>query len=247
MAREPGPQKVLVDRLIAALQQDEFVLYAQNIMPLAPQAGQRRFQEIFVRFKEEDTKLLPPGTFFPVLEECKLLPYLDRWVANRLARWVRSAVSIKPNWLIPRNNVNLSDATLSDPGYGEYVRKYVDNSYLSGGALGFEIALDSAIAHEKSLRKLMTEVRPYGCSLTLSGFDGSTASFSELKDLTPNFIKISAASVSLARLSEINRKCQTLRIKTIVEHVESGKMLQYLRQSKIDFAQGFAISPVKPL
>ena len=247
MARAPELQKRLADRLIASLQQDEFVLYAQSIMPLAPQSGERPFQEIFVRFKEEDAKLLPPGTFFPVLEECKLLPYLDRWVANRLARWIRSAVGIKADWAIPRNNVNLSDATLADPEYGQYVCKYVDDSYLSNGALGFEIALDSAIANEASLRQLMAKVRPFGCSLTLSGFDGSKASFSELKDLAPNFIKISAANVAPAELPEISQKCQALGIKTIAEHVESGQMLQHLRESKIDFAQGFDISPVLPL
>lgn len=247
MARAPEPQKSLVDRLIASLQQDEFVLYAQSIMPLAPQSGERPFQEIFVRFKEEDAKLLPPGTFFPVLEECQLLPYLDRWVANRLARWVRNAVVIKPDWPIPRNNVNLSEATLADPHYGQYVCKYVDDSYLSDGALGFEIAWESAIAHEASLRQLMAVVRPYGCSLTLSGFDGSEASFSVLKALAPNFVKISVTNVTPAKLAEINRKCQALGIKTIAEHVESKQMLQHLRQSKIDFAQGFEISPVQPL
>jgi len=247
MARAPETQKNLVDRMIASLQQDEFVLYAQSIMPLAPHSGERPFQEIFVRFREEDAKLLPPGSFFPVLEECQLLPYLDRWVANRLARWVRSAVSVKPDWVIPRNNVNLSEATLADPNYGQYVCKYVDDSYLSGGALGFEIALDIAVVHEVSLRQLMAKVRPFGCTLTLSGFDGSKASFSELKDLAPNFVKISAANVAPAALPEIIRNCQAAGIKTIVEHVESAQMLLHLRQSKIDFAQGFDISPVKPL
>ena len=247
MASEPKSQKSLADRLIASLQQDEFVLYAQSILPLAPQSGERPFQEIFVRFKEEDAKLLPPGTFFPVLEEAKLLPYLDRWVANRLARWVRSAVGIKPDWVIPRNNVNLSDATLSDPGYGQYVCRYVDDSYLSNGALGFEIALDSAISHEAPVQKLMAEVRPFGCSLTLSGFDGSKASFSELEDLAPDYIKISVANVAPANLPEISQKCLGLGIKTIAEHVESSEMLQKLRDTRIDFAQGFDISPVAPL
>src|SRR5712664_468195 len=167
---QPELQKSLADRLISALQQDEFVLYAQSIIPLAPQREESPFQEIFVRFKEEDAKLLPPGTFFPVLEECQLLPYLDRWVANRLARWVRNAVNIKPDWTIPRNNVNLSEATLADPDYGQYVCKYVDDSYLSDGALGFEVAWDSAIEQEASLRQLMAEVRPFGCTLTVSDF-----------------------------------------------------------------------------
>jgi len=232
---------------MASLQQDEFVLYAQSILPLAPKSGERPFQEIFVRFKEEDAKLLPPGTFFPVLEEAKLLPYLDRWVANRLARWVRSAVGIKPDWVIPRNNVNLSEATLADSGYGPYVCKYVDDSYLSDGTLGFEIALDCAVAHEAPVKKLMAEVRPYGCSLTLSGFDGSKASFSELEDLAPDYLKISVASVDPSDLSEISQKCAGLGIKTIAEHVESSEMLQQLRNTKIDFAQGFDVSPVKPL
>jgi len=34
---------------------------------------------------------------------------------------------------------------------------------------------------------------------------------------------------------------------SIGEHVESGRMLLHLRQSKIDFAQGFEISAVQPL
>ena len=64
MTSQPESQKDLADRLMAALQRDEFVLYTQTIVPLGPQGENRPFQEIFVRFKEEDDKLLPPGTFF---------------------------------------------------------------------------------------------------------------------------------------------------------------------------------------
>ncbi|MEO8009901.1 MAG: EAL domain-containing protein [Betaproteobacteria bacterium] len=77
------------------------MLYSQKIVPLAPQPGDREFQEIFVRFKEEDAKLLPPGTFFPLLEECRMLPYLDRWVVNRLARFVRNGQKFKRDWGAP--------------------------------------------------------------------------------------------------------------------------------------------------
>src|SRR5262252_4179515 len=91
----------IANRLVAALQGDEFVLYAQSIVPLGSGADDWPFQEIFVRFAEEDAKLLPPGSFLPVLDEFHLLPFLDRWVVNRLARWVRSGLSIKPEWHIP--------------------------------------------------------------------------------------------------------------------------------------------------
>ena len=83
MRREPEVQNDITERLLSALQEDEFVLYAQAILPLVPQTDARAFNEIFIRFKEEDEKLLPPGSFFPMLEEVGMLPYLDRWVVNR--------------------------------------------------------------------------------------------------------------------------------------------------------------------
>ena len=94
MDLQPDSEKDIAKRLMAALQQDEFLLYSQSIVLLAPQRDEHPFQEIYVRFKEEDAKLLPPGTFFPVLEECRLLPYLDRWVVNRLARWAISTINL---------------------------------------------------------------------------------------------------------------------------------------------------------
>jgi EAL domain-containing protein (putative c-di-GMP-specific phosphodiesterase class I) len=244
MDLEPDIEKDMAARLMAALQQDEFVLYAQSILPLVPQHGDYPFQEIFVRFREEDAKLLPPGTFFPVLEECNMLPFLDRWVVNRLARWVRSGVKLKPDWKIPRCNVNLADETLDDPKFADYVHKYVDDSYLSGGILGFDISCASALAKRDALMKLMAELRRYDCTFTLAGFDGNEAMLTELEAFEPDFIKISATNIDPAKVSEINRMCHGLGAKTIAEHVENSRVLEHLRKCKIDYGQGFAISPV---
>ncbi len=247
MPRELEPQREMADRLMSALQQDEFVLYSQSIVPLVPQSNDQAFQEIFVRFKEEDAKLLPPGTFFPVLEECRMLPYLDRWVINRLARFVRSGLKFKPDWNIPHYNVNLSVETLADPKFPEYVLQYVDDSYLSHGLLGFDIPCNSAMSNREPLRRLMAVLRPHGCRLTIAGFDGSAALLAELKAHQPDFVRISAASVNPAKVSEINRMCHGLGAKTIAEHVENSRVLEHLRRCKIDFGQGFEISQVEPL
>jgi EAL domain-containing protein (putative c-di-GMP-specific phosphodiesterase class I) len=247
MPRDPEPQKEITDRLMSALQRDEFVLYSQRIDPLLPQQDGRALQEIFVRFKEEDAKLLPPGTFFPVLEECGMLPYLDRWVVNRLARFVRSGLKFKPDWNVPRYNVNLSDETLVDTNFGNYALQYVDDSYLAGGLLGFEVSCESAITNRGALGSMMSGLRPYGCALTVSGFDGSDQMLAVLKALEPEFVKISARTVDPAKVSEINRICHGLGAQTIAEHVENYRVLDHLRRCKIDFGQGFEISPVEPL
>jgi len=247
MNLEPETQRDIADRLMAALQQDEFVLYAQSIVALGSQGDGRAFQEIFVRFKEEDAKLLPPGSFFPVLEECHLLPYLDRWVVNRLARFVRSGLKFLPDWKVPRYNVNLSDETLADPKFVGYVLKYVDNSFLSGGVVGFEVSCDSAVANREPLQHLMSGLRPHGCTLTIAGFDGSKESLTELKTFQPDFVKISALSIDPAKVSEINRMCRSQQIRTIAENIENERVLEHLRRCKIDFGQGFEISQVEAL
>ncbi len=243
----PKTEQKLADRLISALQEDEFVLHHQTIVPVTPKPDDRPFQEIYVRFTEEDAKLLPPGTFFPILAECELLPYLDRWVVNRLARWIRSAVQVKPDWAIPLSNINLSNPTIADPDFVGYVLRYVDDSYLSDGALGFEMPVESVIAHAAPVKHLAAALRPYGCRFTLSGLDDSAPAIEAVKILMPEFVKFSAATAGSRKISDLIRDCQVLGIRTIVEHVESKAMLEQLRKAKVDFAQGFEISPVKPL
>lgn len=247
MHREPEVQNDITERLLSALQEDEFVLYAQAILPLVPQTDARAFNEIFIRFKEEDEKLLPPGSFFPMLEEVGMLPYLDRWVINRLARYVRASLKVNQIWNVPRYIVNLSNETFADGNFGEYVLKYADDSYLSGGVLGFDIACESALANRESLLKLMEQLRPHGCSLTMAGFDGSEDLLVRMKRFQPDYVKLSAINVDPSKVPEINRMCHDIGAQTIAEHVENAKVLDHLRKCKVDFAQGFGLAKVEPL
>jgi EAL domain-containing protein (putative c-di-GMP-specific phosphodiesterase class I) len=237
----------MAERLAAAMDRDEFVLYSQSIVSLANTKPDVPFQEVFIRFKEEDVNLLPPGDFFPILEEHNLLPQLDRWVVDRLSRWASAAFRIKPDWSIPISNINLSDATISDSSFGEYLHRYVDNSVLSDGALGFEVDWNAAVRFTKPLEQLLKEVSPFGCSLTLAEFDGSEAAFSAVQLFTPEFVKISAPSITGDQMWDINLRCQALGTQTIVQFVESAEQLERLRDMAIDFAQGLHLSPVQEI
>lgn len=245
----------LTDRLVSALRQDEFILYGQPIMPLAPNASERPFQEILIRFQEEEAKLLPPGSFFPVLEECGLMPYVDRWVVGRIVRRVRSALAIKPDWPVPQNSINLSAATLSDRNFAAYTRRHLQAAALPEGTLSFEVTCDSAVLHVESLLGLMAQLRPAGCAFILARFDGGERAFELLRRLAPEFVKLSPALVrildrgraGLDQVDAIIRECRALGIKTIAEHVESDQTLAHLRGLGVDFGQGFGIQAPQPL
>ncbi|TMH15031.1 MAG: EAL domain-containing protein, partial [Betaproteobacteria bacterium] len=85
-----------------ALTKGSFALFCQPIVPVESAKVDYKYLEIFVRFREEEDKLLPPGTFFPILEANHLTPLLDRWVVREVLRWSVDKQSSQPNWHIPR-------------------------------------------------------------------------------------------------------------------------------------------------
>jgi EAL domain-containing protein (putative c-di-GMP-specific phosphodiesterase class I) len=255
MNDEESIQKGITERLISALKQGEFVLYGQRIMPLAPRSGARPFREILIRFREEEEKLLPPGSFFPLLEEYHLLPYVDRWVVSRLARTIADARAAEPDWPVPCNGVNLSGDTLRDTAFADFTIRHIQNARLPEATFVFEIAWNVAILRAQQLQALQEKLKPAGCRFALADFDGSDASFKFVKDFAPDFVKLSYGVVKeLNRALDISEKaksisnrCRALGIRTVVEFVEDRDLLRHLRTLEVDFAQGLAISPPEPL
>lgn len=245
----------LASRLMSALRQDEFILYGQLITPLAADERERPFQEILIRFQEEEALLLPPGSFFPVLEECGLMHYVDRWVVSRVAKWVRSSLAAKPGWPVPQNSINLAAATLFDRNFAAYTRRHLQAPGLPEGTLSFEITCDSADLHVSALLGLMAQLRPAGCDFVLARFDGSNEAFDLLRRLAPEFVKLSPGLVrildhgraGLERFDAINRECHALGSKTIAEHVESDRTIAQLRALGVNYGQGFGIQAPQPL
>ena len=166
MEDESTIQKNIADKLISALKTGGFLLYAQKILQLAASAGSERpFQEILVRFREEEEKLLPPGTFFPMLQEYRLLPYVDRWVVSRLASWIQESRGRTPGWPVPANGVNLSEDTLREPKFADFVAKNIHNSKLPEGFFTFEFGWDTALLHTEQLKNIQAQLEPLGCQI----------------------------------------------------------------------------------
>jgi EAL domain-containing protein (putative c-di-GMP-specific phosphodiesterase class I) len=248
-------QKDLADRLIAALRQDGFVLYAQPILGLTPQTEKLRFHEILTRFREEEEKLLPPGTFFPLLEEYGLLPYLDRWLVGRLAGWIQQRRAEKSDWVIPACSINLSADTLYDANFCKFVHKHMETARLPQGTFYFEVSWDTLTQHEQAVREVKAELKRSGCGFTFAGFDGSSDAFGVIERHKPDMVKLhygivkdaDVALVASEKLERINTRCHALHIRTVAEYVESRQLLEQLRMMEVDFAQGLVISPPRKL
>lgn len=238
------------ERLITALNRDDFVLFQQRVKPLRTGFPPAVFQEILIRFKEEEEKLLPPGTFIPVLEASHLMHLLDRWVVNRLIKWMHGRLRADPNWIAPRSSINLSNDSLTTPDFPVFLKQQLSSGRVSGHNFTFEIGEEDAHHHLPAVRRLGHEIWQDGCRLILTGYSGAWIAPDELPDLGVESVKLDIDIVTTlhnSRLSEqrasaLQQLCAASGIKTIAEFVEKQATLDSLKRLGVDYVQGYGIA-----
>ena len=170
-------------RLTRAVEQGGFQLFAQAIVPLAPQRSPRPRCEILLRLPDDRGGVETPGAFLPQAERYRLMPAIDRWVVRQtialLAGWRRN----HPECELPLCSINLSVSSVEDADLVPAVREYLTQHRLPPEALCFEIAEAAALGNFAQLMRLVSEVRATGCGVGLDGFGSGLTSFAHLKAL----------------------------------------------------------------
>jgi len=242
-------------QLVQALQEDHFILFAQKIQPLSPDAPFRGYFEVLLRLQEEEQNMVPPGSFFPVAERYDLMGAIDRWVIRNLLNWCARERVANPDWRMPVYCVNLSSASLCDPEFAIEVHRQLKRRDLPAGSLCFEVAEADTINHHDAVRALTTTLRRLGCRVALDGFGGASGSYTALKDLNFDLLKIDGGIIrsmrrdpgALQKARVIALAARNKGMRTVAQSVESDDALATLRAIGFDYAQGFAIGKPGPI
>jgi len=238
-----------------AIENGEFSLYCQLITPLAANSGGGGHYEILVRLNEEEGSMLPPGTFFPLAEKYGLMPHLDRWVIQHVAEWVAGQNSAAENRKSVMYFINVSGATIADPGFPEFLNVTLLEYGVPGTALCFEIPDSELALRTADVAEFARQVRQRGCRVALSGFGRDQVLFDLIRGFRVEFLKIDGNIIleilrdpaKLAKVTAISHVAKKIGVKTIAELVESEETIASLREIGVDFAQGFGISRPRPL
>jgi len=248
-------EKMTAERFAEALAQDQFSLFAQPIVPLAAGKTGRRHLEIFVRFKEEEEHLLPPGTFFPILEANHLTPLLDRWAVSKVLRWSSEKKAKALDWQVPTFNLNLADDTLADEDFAAHVFECLTDSHIPPDRLWFEITVKQLADVREAALRTIVDLNGLGCAVAVSDFAAGEA---EARDYASGGVKLVKLAGSLVRDAEknpkalstllgINTACHKVGLRTIAQFIETTEILTLVRKAGIDYAQGYRIAMPVPL
>lgn len=243
-------EQLIAENLRAALKAGEFVLYSQTIRPVASARGKAVYQEILIRYAEEEDKLLPPGSFFPTLERLKLMPLLDKWVIARIVRWYVDKMKSSKHWPAAQCTINLSLDSILRTDFPTFVAEQLKASKVPGDRLLFEISEQDVDKHPLDLDRIMVALKPLGCGFVITGYGGEIVSAEMLQALGVNLVKIDGRIVrrlhedkqSLDTARSIHAACKEIGIRTIAELVELRETVQKLTEIGIDYAQGYGVA-----
>jgi diguanylate cyclase (GGDEF)-like protein/PAS domain S-box-containing protein len=257
-------------RLHTALEEDQLVLHYQPILPLKyfPPSlmldtdepiykklltaipEEQQINELLIRLDDPVWGIVYPGAFLPTAERFNMMDRIDFWVVSAA---VSKLEHLQKQGYKGMFTINLSGQTISNKPLIEDIEQIIINSLLDPQKIIFEITETSAVSNLMSATEMITRLSGLGCRFALDDFGSGFSSFSHLKNLPVDYIKIDGLFVrgvatdpsDRAIVQSMNDIAHSLGKKTVAEYVEDAAILRFLHESGVDYVQGHFVS--KPI
>ena len=242
-----------VGYLQMALIEDRFVLHAQEIRSLDPEATSKKF-EVLVRLQDDAGGLIPPQKFLSAAERYQMMAALDRWVITRsLDLLARSTNSLEVS--LAAFSINVSPQSLREVDFIEHVEQAIADSGVSPDMLCFELTETAMVRNFDQAQRFVHRLQKRGCRVALDDFGTGYSSFAYLKHLPVQYLKVDGSFVRdllESRLSEsivaaVVSIARVIGAATVAEHVENELIQRRLVDLGVDFAQGFHVHRPEPM
>jgi diguanylate cyclase (GGDEF)-like protein len=254
LAKRQGEMR-WVSRLTSALEEDQFILYCQPIVPLNPDSDSNAHYEILLRMRDESGVIIPPGSFISAAERYNLMYQIDRWVIRNTFSFLAEYFPIDQPAQHPLFSINLSGESMGSETFLSYVKAQFREYRIDPQNICFEITETAAIADLSNATRIIDSLKSYGCRFSLDDFGSGLSSFAYLKTLPVDFLKIDGMFVKdietdpidFAMVKSITEIGHVMGMQMIAEFVENNEILAKLATINVDYAQGYGIKRPAPL
>jgi diguanylate cyclase (GGDEF)-like protein/PAS domain S-box-containing protein len=252
VARQSGEIQWL-QTLQTAIRDNLFRLYCQQIVASDGEDGHGPAMEVLVRLADESGREMLPSDFLRAAERYGLMSLIDRWVVQTtLIAIGLGGVNLPGERSLA---INISGHTLADAQFLEFVVECFDRTGVDPTRVCFELSEASVVANMDPARRFVGVLHGMGCQFALDDFGSNLGSFSNLKNLPLDYLKIDGSfirnlsrdSVNQAMVAAMIKLARTLNFKVIAEQVEDTAALDAARDMGVDYLQGYAISRPKPM
>jgi diguanylate cyclase (GGDEF)-like protein/PAS domain S-box-containing protein len=232
-----------------AIKNGEFHLHYQPQINL--KTGEISCVEALIRWEHPTKGDIPPSEFISIAEETGLIVQIGEWVLMNACLEIKNLTNITGKEL--RVAVNLSPRQFDDPKLISIVSKALDNSGLCPKNLEIEVTEGMLMNDINVVIDQLTNIKSTGSTITIDDFGSGYSSFSYLKSLPVDILKIDQSFVydipedldAMEIASAVIAVAHKLNLKVVAEGVENIDQRDFLVINKCDFAQGYFFS--KPI
>ncbi|MBK4736329.1 putative bifunctional diguanylate cyclase/phosphodiesterase [Noviherbaspirillum pedocola] len=245
--REREAELSLVERIASVGAPEGLFIDMQPIMSLRDPHSSLNF-EALLRMRDRDGSVIPAGRIIAAAESSGRIGIIDRWVLNCVLEWADAnhAQLDRTQFIC----MNLSGASLNDERFVLDAIEMLERKRSAASLLCLEITESVALHDLQNTRRFIDKVREYGVRIALDDFGAGYTSFSYLKDLPADVLKIDGSFIvdmnahpaNVAIVEAIVNLAGNLGMKTIAEWAEDNATVQALVEVGVDYVQGYAVS-----
>ncbi|WP_371868437.1 putative bifunctional diguanylate cyclase/phosphodiesterase [Telluria aromaticivorans] len=249
--RQRAAELDMVARLSATDATDCLLLEMQPIMSLKHPHESLNF-EVLLRMREPDGRIVPAGAVISAAEKSGRASVIDRWVLSTTLAWIAQHADQLVNTRFVC--MNLSGASLNDERFVQDTFDILGRYVHVASRLCLEITESVALHDLDNTRRFIDQVRSFGVKVALDDFGAGYTSFSYLKELPADVLKIdgnfivniNAHPANVAIVEAIVSLAVNLGMKTIAEWAEDAATVQTLSEIGVDYVQGWAVARSLP-
>ncbi len=231
-------------RIQKAVIENRLCLFFQPILATDNDQTIEKHGEILLRLRDEQGNLIMPGAFLPPAERYDQMILIDRWVIEKAIAFIKVELQHSTKVIYA---INLSAHAICSEDFLDFIVTQIKTHINHPASLCFEITENVALADPKHVKQFITTLKGLGCLFSLDDFGSGFSSFSYLKEIPIDFLKIdgrlikdmTSDPIDLTMVQSIQNIGHVMGLKTIAEWVEDEATLQLLRDMNVDYAQGF--------
>lgn len=224
------------NRIISQIKEalNMFFLFFQPVVNLGD--GKTAHYEALLRLQDREGRLLFPGQILSVAERFGPMPQIDRWIVQAALDLLRAHPIF----------VNVSGASLGDEALVNSIAENIRKKGIDPARLGFEITETVAVTDLSRAEEWVKKLKALGCPLAPDDFGPGFSSFSYLRTLPVDYLKIDGAFIRdidkdpahRALVQAMNTVAHILGKKTIAKFVESESILKTLQELSVGLFSG---------
>ena len=234
----------------AALANDEFALHFQPIV--CARTGRLAAAEALLRCDNPLIRNVRMDHVIDVAEQSALIAEIDLWVLRaglkQMGAWIEAGLNL------PKVSLNISAKQLTNVAFMDTVHADLRALPFSPSRVQIEVTETAKMADVGTAAPQLKRLQQLGVHIALDDFGTGQASLTYLQRLHPDVVKIDRSFVTDVNSNHANATlvgamtvmAHCLGLQVVVEGVEEHAELDFLRETRCDFVQGYLVSKPMP-